>query len=182
MTDVPMPGRTLITGPSGTGKTRLTAEAIRDWVRAHGPDGVVVLEFGPDIERDGRVIGGRLERFHRLSPDAWRGIVDTQAPRLVGESAEETMRLARENATVGVAIIERMPPDPVAVFVNDATIPFQHPESDPGLLLERLEDADHAVINAYDGEEFGEGPITTQERDTLAAFREWAQTEIRLEN
>lgn len=178
---VPTRGRTLILGPSGVGKTRLTAEALERWIDAHGTDRVAVLEFGPEIERDGRVIGGRLERFATLPETVWRGTIEARAPRLEGVNEADQLRLARQNASAARAVIEDIPGDVRAVFGNDVTIPFQAPRAEPARLLERVEEAECVVLNAFDGEELGAGPVLEQERAVLATLREWADTVVELE-
>lgn len=177
MTDRPDRGRLLITGASGTGKTRATARALREWVRTHGSREVAILEFGPEVSYEGRTIGRRLDQYVPLPPRAWRGVVDTHAPRIEGATPDAVRRLAAENARVAAAVIEGMPTDRRAVFVNDATIPFQHPTADPALLLDRLADVEYAVLNAYTGEEFGDAAIAEHEREVVARFRAWADRE-----
>jgi ABC-type multidrug transport system ATPase subunit len=71
VTDLPFPlsGCTLVVGPSGAGKTTPTARALEAWLAHHGPDGTVVFDFAPEIERNGRTIGARLDRYTTL-PEA----------------------------------------------------------------------------------------------------------------
>lgn len=181
-TSVPDFGSTLIVGPSGAGKTRLTADLLESYIAAFGTDGVVVLEFGPSIVRDGDVVGGRLDRFVDIPADVWLGVLDSHAARLQGESDVESRELARSNAERAQQIFDAMPADPTAVFVNDATIPFQHEEGDPAVLTRYCDRAERAVINAYEGEGLGtDDPVSDRERTVLRTFRSWADAIIRLE-
>lgn len=185
MTDLPFPlsGTTLVTGPSNVGKTRLTARAIDAWVERRGVDGVVVLDFGPEIEREGRVLGGRLSRFGALPDGVWQGILDAHAPRAEGANVEESVRLAEDNAVRARRLIEAAPTDPHAVFVNDATIPFQHERGVPGGLTEYCDRAETAVLNAFESDELGtDDPVSLRERAALSAFREWADRVVRLDD
>jgi hypothetical protein len=181
--DLPFPlsGTTLIVGPSNVGKTRLTARALDAWVDARGADGVVVLDFAPEFERDGRVLGGRLSRFGPLPDGAWTGVLDTHAPRAEGETAAESVRLAGENADRARAAMEDLPDRPRAVFVNDATIAFQHERGAPERLTAYCDRAEAAVLNAFESDELGtDDPVSRRERAVLATLRAWADRVVRL--
>jgi len=182
--DLPFPlaGTTLIVGPSNVGKTRLTADALTAWLDREGTAGVVVFEFAPEVERDGRVLGGRLDRFVTPPAGVWRGVLDAHAPRATADSDAEAVELAADNARRATEIFDAAPPDPRAVFVNDATIPFQHPDADPARLLDYCERAEVAVLNALEADAIaGEDPVSRTERATLAAFRDRADRVVRLD-
>jgi hypothetical protein len=179
--DVPRSGTTLIVGPSNVGKTRLTARALDARLDRSGAGGVVVFEFGPELERDGRVIGGRLDRFTAVPADAWHGVLDAHAPRAAADTADEATALAADNARRAVDLFDAAPADPEAVFVNDATIPFQDPDGEPDRLLDYCECAETAVLNALAGDALaGDDPVSRVERRTLAAFRARADSVLAL--
>lgn len=98
MTGLPFPltGSTLIVGPSQAGKTRLTARALEAWVDRHGTYDVVVLEFAPELERNGRTLGGRLDRFTTIPDGVWHGVLDAHAPRAEGANEAEAVALAKD--------------------------------------------------------------------------------------
>ncbi|GAB3040372.1 hypothetical protein [Natronobiforma cellulositropha] len=178
---IPETGRVLVTGPSNVGKTRLTARALERWLATRGPDGVAVLEFAPELERDGRLLGGRLERFTEYPPAVWAGVLEAHAPRAAAATATEAQALARENARRATAILESVPADPAAVFVNDATIPFQHGSAEPSALLARCADADLVVANAFESDELGvDDPLSRRERRVLETLSAWADVHVRL--
>lgn len=180
MSELPLEGRVLVTGPSNVGKTRLTARALERWVATHGAEEVVILDFAPEVERDGVLVGGRLSRFTDLPEAAWVGVLDAHAPRLGGETAAETRRLARENAERSMALIESVP-EMEAAFVNDATIPFQHETGDLDALLAACEDANLVVMNAVADEMLGtDDPISRREREARRRLIGWAETHERL--
>ena len=184
MTDLPFPlsGTTLVTGPSNVGKTRLTRRALDAWVDCRGPDGVVVLDFALELVREGRLLGGRLSRFGALPIGVWVGGVDAAAPRAEGTTADEAVALAARNAARARAVLATVPERPRAVFVNDATIPFQHPRTDPHRLLDYCDRAAVAVVNAFEGAELGtDDPVSRAERTTHDAFRAWADRVVRLD-
>jgi hypothetical protein len=154
----PLAGPTLIVGPSNVGKTRLTARALTAWLDREGTDGVVVFEFAPEVERDGRVLGG---------------VLDAHAPRATADSDAAAADLAADNARRAERLFEAAPDEPRAVFVNDATIPFQTPDADPTRLLGYCAGAEVAVLNALEADALvGTDPVSRAERDALAAFRD----------
>jgi hypothetical protein len=209
--DLPFPlsGTTLVVGPSNVGKTTLTARALERWVGTHGSGGVVVLDFGPELRRDGRLLGGRLARFTdlldglgdreessggeasvergdrttvRRSPDGlWLGLLDAHAPRAESATDAEAVALARENARGAARLFDRVPAGPRAVFVNDATIALQHPAGDVDRLLAYCSDAAVAVVNAFESDELGtDDPVSRAEARALEALAEGADRVVRL--
>lgn len=183
MTDLPFPlsGSTLILGPSQAGKTRLTAQALDAWVDRHGAADVSVLEFAPEVERDGRLIGGRLDRFTSIPDGAWHGVLDAHAPRLEGETDADSVALARENAEKAAQLLDTAPAAR-AVFVNDATIPVQHDSLSPNRITEYCDRAECVVMNAFESDELGTSdPVSRQERAALETFRQWADRTVSLE-
>lgn len=183
MTDVPFPlaGSTLIVGPSQTGKTRLTARALETWVERNGPEGVIVLEFAPEVERDGEILGGRLDRFTDVPDGAWLGVLATHAPRAEGETTAESVALARDNAERAQELIDAAPEDPRAVFVNDASIPYQHEAGEPKRLMADCDRAECVVLNALESDELGtDDPVSRQEREALSVLKGWANRTVSL--
>lgn len=185
MTDLPFPlsGSTVILGPSRAGKTTLTARAMDSWVEKHGADGVAVLDFAPELERDGALLGGRLSRFTDVPDGAFHGILDAHAPRAeAGGDDQRAVELAADNAQRAATLIAGAPGEPTAVFVNDATIPFQHESGDPARLTDYCDRAAVSVCNAFESDELGTNdPVSRHERAALAAFERWADRVVRLE-
>ncbi|WP_135663637.1 hypothetical protein [Halorhabdus rudnickae] len=177
---VALDGATLLVGPSQAGKTCLTARALATWIDRHGTDGVVVLEFAPEVERDGRLLGGRLDRFRSIPDGVWHGVLEAHAPRAAAESQDEAVDLARDNAERAREVLDSAP-EPTAVFANDATIPFQHAAGDPDRLTRYCDRADCAVLNAFASDELGtENPVTRREQAILDRLQGWADRSIRL--
>lgn len=178
---VPLTGSTLIVGPSQAGKTRLTARALEAWIDSKDAAGVAVLEFAPEVERDGTLLGGRLDRFTTVPDDAWHGILDAHAPRTAGETEAEAVALAADNADHAARLLDAAPDDPAAVFVNDATIPLQAEVITPNRLVAYCEQAPCAILNAYEGESLGtDDPVSRREREALTTLRGWADRTLSL--
>jgi hypothetical protein len=183
MTDLrfQLSGSTLIVGPSQSGKTRLTACALNAWIEREGTEGVVILEFAPEVERDGRVLGGRLDRFTTIPDGVWYGVLDANAPRSEGETDEETVTLAQDNAKRADRILDQVPTSR-AVFVNDTTIPFQHESLDPEQLTTCCVHAECVVMNAFESDELGtDDPVSRREHEIVGFLRAWADRTISLE-
>lgn len=183
MTELPFPlrGSTVVVGPSQSGKTRLTAAALDVWIDREGVEDLVILEFAPEIERDGTILGGRLDRFTTIPDRAWYGRLDAHAPRAESESDAESVALARENAQDAMEIVDSAP-DPRVVFVNDATIPLQHESFPPERLTTYCEKAETVVMNAFKSDELGtDDPVSRQERTGLVALESWADRTVSLE-
>lgn len=180
-TAVPLDGSTFIEGPSGAGKTRLTAGVLEVWLDRRGTEGVVVLDFGPELPGNGRVIGRRLDRYLEVPATVWYGHIDANGPRTEGADPEEMAALARANADRVSSLIERTPAEPTAVFVNDVTIAAHHDLA----VLERVTDyadlARCAVVNGYaDGALDGDDDRSRRERAGVRFLRRWADRTVRL--
>ncbi|WP_256297830.1 hypothetical protein [Haloarchaeobius salinus] len=172
-------GRHLVVGPSNVGKTRTTAATLARWVESRGTDGVVVLDFAPEVERDGDLLGGRIDRFYRPPDGCWYGVLDAHAPRSDGRDDEDALELARSNAERARRLLDAAP-SPRAVFVNDATIPAQA-DGDPTPLLAACSGAELAVCNAFESDELGtDDEVSKNERAALDALAAWADGRHRL--
>lgn len=182
--DIPFPlvGSTLILGPSNVGKTRLTAAALERWLSDHGPNGVVVFEFGPEYRHDDEVLGGRLDRFVTVPNQCWHGVIEAYAPRAEGSTNGESAALAAANADRAAELFDAAPASPEAVFVNDATIPFQHPTGNPSMVTEYCDSAGLSVLNAFDSDELGSDDMVSRtEAQALRWFREWADRVVSID-
>jgi hypothetical protein len=180
VSDLPDDGVTLVVGPANVGKTRRTAAAIDAWIAEHGPDGVAVLDFAPEVERDGRLLGGRLDRFTTVPDDATSLVLDAHAPRTESDTEDEASALAADNAERAGSLLDDAPADPTAVFVNDATVPFQA-DGDIERLRAYCADAAVVVANAFESDELGtDDPVSGNERAALADLRSWADRIVEL--
>lgn len=177
----PLSGSTLVTGPSNAGKTRTTAAAIEARLDRESTEGVVVLDFAPELEQNGTILGGRLDRFITVPEAVWVGRIDASAPRAESETDDQAVALARKNARRSERQIDALPENPQAVFVNDATIPFQHDPTAVRRLTDYCDRADVAVLNAFDSDELGvDDPVSRAERDALDRLRRWADRTVDL--
>jgi hypothetical protein len=180
VTALPSTGGVLVVGPSNAGKTRHTAAALDRWLADNGPEGVVVFDFAPEVKRDDGVLGGRLEQFTTVPGEVWHAVLDAHAPRAESDDDTAALTLARDNAERARALFAAAPTAPTAVFVNDATIPFQA-DGDTTPLVEYCAGATLVVANAFESAALGtDDPVSRNEREALDRLRTWSETTIEL--
>jgi hypothetical protein len=63
-----------------------------------GPTASLYSTPPPKVERDGRILGGHLDRLTELPDGVWSGVLDAHAPQADGQSEAETLDLAAANA------------------------------------------------------------------------------------
>lgn len=177
----PLDGSTLIVGPTNVGKTSLTADAVQAWIDRHGPTGVVILEFGPEIEVNGRLIGRRLDRFMTPPPDAWYRPVPMRGPRTEGDGDRDPAAIAERNAKLATEAVADAPAGPSAVFANDVTLALHHDPAQVSQLTGYCDRARCAVLNAHEGDDLGRNDsISRNERDAVRRLRAWADRTVDL--
>lgn len=180
--NIPLCGITLVLGPSQVGKTRLTANTLTRWLDERGPEGVIVFEFAPEVVHEGQLLGGRLTRFLDIPSRVWVGTLDAHAPRVEGRTIDESIELACANAERAIELLTAAPDDPRAVFVNDATIPFQHEKGDVTYLTTYCDQAECVVMNMLETNELGvTDPISRRERAISATLQQWADRTVSLD-
>jgi hypothetical protein len=144
--------RALITGETGTGKTKVTALLLREAISRIEPVQITVLDFAPAQRTiNGLRIGGRITDF-LPSPECrlCEPSAPIRAPRLEGHHADEVLRLAEDNAVLTSALLRRYLALPTScLFINDLTIHLH--AGDPNLLLEAIRRSETFVGNAYSG-------------------------------
>ncbi|XGI84010.1 hypothetical protein ACEU6E_01805 [Halorutilales archaeon Cl-col2-1] len=181
-------GSILVSGGLNVGKTRLTAETLVRYADKYPEAETVLLDFAPELMKDGDLVGGHVSRFVDVPETVSEYVLEANAPRLESDTEDGAVELARENHDKGVGLVESAPHDPDAVFVNDATIPFQYPDSDSGTLVEYCERADDCLLNVYDPRSGGDtetvlsdsGVLNSPEAATVESLRGWADVEIHL--
>ncbi len=163
--------KTLIIGEVGSGKTRLTASLLREFIEQNGPDEITMLDFSPSQLNLGRVrVGGRVKDFFPdLYCHAYESSSSIRAPRLEGKDADDVRTLAEHNASITSGLIGRYLLSPTShLFINDLTIHLHAGDFD--LLLKALRKSKTFVGNAYNGSsllpDYGSG-ISKRERDLL---------------
>jgi hypothetical protein len=164
---------TLILGDVNSGKTRLTAEIVAAFIAAGHAARIAIVDLAPD--RTGAV-GGKL-----VPPDPPVRYLTCPilAPRLTGRNDDEIQALAEANAARIEPLFEELWADPPSILVvNDATLYLQ--AGSPRRFLTLLGSAATAVVNAYCGAHFAEGPLSRRERELTADLTRRCDRVIRL--
>ncbi len=163
--------RTLITGETGSGKTRVTASLLREGISRIEPLKITVLDFAP-AQRiiNGLRIGGQIKDF-LPNPECrvYEPSATIRAPRLEGHHADEVLKLAKDNAVLTSALLGQYLAFPTScLFINDLTIHLH--AGDPNLLLEAIRRSETFIGNAYSGSslapDHGSG-LSGRERELL---------------
>ena len=138
-------------GDVGTGKTRLSAALLDEAVSSGWKDQITVVDMTPKIPAGRLAVGGRLADY---SQDAvlvrYLAPKHVQAPRLQGESKEQVLRLAKENAVAIDPLLDQYLEAPTKIlFVNDVTL-YLHSGS-LSKLRRALDVAETCIVNGYRG-------------------------------
>jgi hypothetical protein len=149
--------KALILGEVGSGKSRLTAKLLEEAIGLGYSDRIAVMDLSPDIRLpSGEVVGAPLTRYLAIGPpiNYMRPPV-VRAPRLEGNSREEVLRLADENARAMTAIFNGYLGEAREIlFINDVSL-YLH-RGGLELLLSALSKANTSVLNGYYGARLGE--------------------------
>jgi len=144
--------RTLILGETGVGKTKLTALLLREAVSKIEPTQITLLDFAPAQRTiDGLRVGGRITDFlPNLKCRVYEPSAQIRAPRLEGRSADEVLKLAKDNAVLTSTLLKQYLALPTSfLFINDLTIHLH--AGDPDLLLQAIRRSETFIGNAYSG-------------------------------
>ena len=165
--------KTLIKGEVGSGKTALTRSLIEGATSTFGARRaeITVIDMAPGKTMSGcKAVGGSLElEGEKAIPGItymWAVLIP---PRLRGQSREEVLRLAAENAGKIDIMLKRYLIQPTEVlFMNDLTMYLHAGKFEK--LSKAVNSADTFVGNAYEGsyinDDFGSG-ITERETELL---------------
>ena len=161
--------RTLFVGDVGSGKTRLMAQLIRQALEQGSPEGIVVLDLGPNYRFAGKTVGARLElpiskNLLYLAPKQMR------APRLEGQTKEEVLEIAGKNRKEIDVLLDSLG-TPGTLFVNDVTMYFHMGGAEK--MIKLAVESSTFIANGYKGsslpEDRGSG-VSENERNGLEAL------------
>jgi hypothetical protein len=169
--------RALILGDVGRGKSKLTAELLREAIEMGYSNCVAVIDLSPDARLpSGEVVGAPLTRYIAIGPPIkYLRPPRVRAPRLEGRDRDEVLRLAEENARAISAIFhEYLREGPRGIlFINDVSLYLHRGEL--GLLISVISKANTSILNGYYGsrleEDKGSG-ISERERALMGDLAE----------
>lgn len=155
--------RTLILGDVNTGKTRLTRSILEAFAAAGEAQEIALLDLAPGP------VGGVGGKFPASAAGVRHLTTAIVPPRLTGTDEAQVARLATANAGRIEALFDSYlkRPRPL-LFVNDATLYLQAGSLER--FCELLDSAATAVVNAYHGVHFADGPLTRRERRLTEAL------------
>ncbi len=150
--------RTLIVGESNSGKTTRTDQLLEMFINAGYASEIAILDLAPDKIQGA---GGKM----RTKPPKEVLYLSTQiaAPRLQGKNDHHIWQLAHNNARATERLFKQLIEKKRKIlFVNDATLylqagTFEHFEK-------VLNSFNTAIINAYQGDRFGDSALTRREK------------------
>lgn len=173
--------KTLILGESGTGKTRLIANIVNEFITHGLSSKLTVIDMAPPRTYD---IGGRMIDYDLLIKSKVRYFYsdEIRPPRLMAKTSEEAMRIAIKNSKIIDELINKYLIDPTEILViNDVTI-YAH-AGDTDKLTETIMYPKTFIGTAYEGkkisEDWGSG-ITMREKQYIAKLLKIVDNVIRL--
>ncbi len=166
--------RTLIVGESNSGKTTLTDQLLDMFIHAGYASEIAILDLAPDKLMG---VGGKM----RTKPPREALYLSTliAAPRLQGKNNRHVWQLAQTNARATERQFKQLiEAKRKILFVNDATLylqagAFEH--------FEKVLNSFHtAIINAYEGDRFGDSALTRREKKLTRSLKQRCDLIIRL--
>lgn len=177
--------KTLILGEVKSGKTKLTAELLKEAVDLGYAARIAVLDLSPAARSpSGEIIGAPLTAYVKIPPlIKYLRPPRVRAPRIEGRNVEEVLKLAMENAKVIGRLIEEFLKEPKEIlFVDDVSL-YLH-AGKLGRLLSALSRASTAILNGYYGnrlsDDKGSG-ISLKERRLMEKLAEKMDLIVRME-
>jgi hypothetical protein len=165
--------KVLILGEPGSGKTRLAAKLLGEFVTLINPEKITVIDFAPQKAGE---IGGKIMDYLNVPREIkYLSPKNVFTPRLAGKSPEQILRYAELNMKNMEPLLRKFICDATDVlFLNDVTLYLHSGELET--VLRCVELAKTFLATAYYGSklanDLGTG-ISSRERkltDQLASF------------
>jgi hypothetical protein len=113
--------KVLILGETGSGKTRLAAELLREFMTLVNPEKITVIDFAPQRSCE---VGGKITDYLNLpSGVKYLSPKNVYTPRLAGKSSEQILRYAESNRKNMEPLLKEFIRNVTEVLVlNDVTL------------------------------------------------------------
>lgn len=177
--------KTLILGEVKSGKTKLTAELLKEAMNLGYAARIAVLDLSPAARTpSGELVGAPLTAYVKIAPPIkYLRPLRVRAPRIEGRSGGEVLKLARENAKVMEILLDELLKEPREIlFVDDVSL-YLHAGKLKKLLL-ALSKANTAILNGYYGnrlnDDKGSG-LSLKERSLMGKLAEKMDLIVRME-
>jgi DNA replication protein DnaC len=139
--------RTLIVGDIGSGKTKLTAQIVKNLIDKGFSSEITVIDMAP--QRKG-IIGGKISEYIDIKTIRYLNAENVQGPRITAKTTEELFTIAENNKRIIEPLLNHYLNNPTEILViNDLTL-YLHKGS-PIKIIQCITKSKTFVGNAYQG-------------------------------
>lgn len=139
--------RTLIVGDVGSGKTKLTAQIVKNLIDMGFSSEITVIDMAP--QRMG-VIGGKISEYIDTGLIKYLNAENVQGPRITAKIREELFTIAENNMRIIEPLLNYYLNNPTEILViNDLTL-YLHRGS-PIKIIQCIAKSKTFIGNAYQG-------------------------------
>jgi len=161
--------KSLILGDVKSGKTKFTAELLKEAMELGYSSKIMVIDLAPKIEILDKVMGLPLTDYVNIDSTIIYLRPKVKAPRIEGKNKEEILRIAAENAVIIEGTFNKfLESNREILFINDVTI-YLH-MGNLSKLFSVLSKTSTAILNGYYGKffnnDFGSG-ISLREKNLM---------------
>ncbi|MEM4650142.1 MAG: hypothetical protein QXP78_05715 [Candidatus Bathyarchaeia archaeon] len=144
--------KSLILGEIKTGKTKFTAELLKEAIDLGFSSKITVIDLAPKTKTlNGEFIGLPITNYVNIDSKIVYVRAEVKAPRIEGKNKEEVLKIAEENATVINEVFNNFlkSNDREILFINDVSL-YLH-KGDLNKLFSVLSKVNTAILNGYYG-------------------------------
>jgi hypothetical protein len=161
--------KSLILGDVKSGKTKFTAELLKEAMELGYSSKIMVIDLAPKIEILDKVMGLPLTDYVNIDSTIIYLRPKVKAPRIEGKNKEEILKIAAENAVIIEGTFNKfLESNREILFINDVTL-YLH-MGNLSKLFSVLSKTSTAILNGYYGKffnnDFGSG-ISLREKNLM---------------
>lgn len=139
--------RTLIIGDVGSGKTRLTAQIVKNLIDKGFSSEITVIDMAPQHRG---MIGGKISEYMDTKLIRYLNAENVQGPRITAKTTEELFTIAENNRRIIEPLLNYYLNNPTEILViNDLTL-YLHRGS-PIKIIKCITKSKTFIGNAYQG-------------------------------
>jgi len=160
--------KSLIIGDVSSGKSRLTASIVVDWIEEELGSDITIIDLAPRYRGIGRGLDEYIEEEYLERVFKYLSDERISAPRLMSRSKNELINLIKMNYSLALRLFELYLDNPSDILViNDLSICLHYGE--PKVLQDMFNNADTVLANSYYGK--GISSVFYRELDVLERRR-----------
>lgn len=142
--------RSLIIGDVSSGKSRLTASIVLDWIKMGLGGNITIIDLAPRYKGVGRGLDEYMGRKYLDSVFKYLTDERISAPRLMSRSKDELIKRIKMNYSLALSLFESYLDNPTDMLViNDLSICLHYDV--PNVLLDVFNNAGTVLANSYYG-------------------------------